>query len=74
MVNGSNSMSWKVDVVVDQVMQILLAKKAPPEVLVGSDARFLLAFMRMVPKRYFVFVYDLGYKLGVLPTPAAMLQ
>ena len=67
-------MTWKLDVVVDQLMQILLTKKAPPEVLVGTDASFLFAFLRMVPKRYFVFTYNLGFKLGIFPTPSAMLQ
>jgi hypothetical protein len=41
--------TWDLDVVVDQVVACLGAKYAPPELLIGSDARFFLPLLRMLP-------------------------
>jgi len=44
-----NRLAWKMDVVVDQMLKCLKKKSAPPELLVGADARFVIPCMRILP-------------------------
>ena len=61
--------TWKADVVIDEVLKCLKMQQSPPTLLVGTDARFLLPVLRMVPE----WCADLILKsLNRRPVPAAM--
>jgi len=44
-----SSMAWEPGVVVDEVVKNLKAKRMPPEVIVGSDGKFLFSLLRIIP-------------------------
>jgi hypothetical protein len=60
--------TWDMDVVVDQVIKCLATKYAPPELLIGSDARFSLPLLRMLP----AWCLDAPSTVFGLATPAVM--
>ena len=60
---------WKMDVVVHLVVDALKVRQTPPEVVVGSDARFLWAPFRMLPASVRGYLASAGPS-G--PVPAAM--
>jgi hypothetical protein len=60
--------TWDMDVVVDEVLKCLAAKYAPPELLIGSDARFSLPLLRLLP----AWCLDAPSTAFGLATPAMM--
>jgi hypothetical protein len=60
--------TWKVDNVVEQVLEQLKARWLPPQVLVGTDARFTLPILQMAP----AWSGDFFRRLQFRPIPAAM--
>jgi short chain dehydrogenase len=62
------SLTWDTVVVIRQVVRCLRMKHAPAELIVGSDARFLLMLVRMLPSWLISFVVQ----LNTPPIPAAM--
>ena len=63
--------TWRMQVVVDDLMALLAARSVPAERIVGSDARFGLILMRMVPHA----VVDLVQQwIPPRPLPACMQE
>jgi hypothetical protein len=62
------SLTWDTVVVIRQVVRCLRMKRAPAEVIVGSDARFLLMLARMLPS----WLISHMVQLNSPPIPAAM--
>jgi hypothetical protein len=48
-VEGPRMTTWKMEVVIDQVLGFLAAQKVPGEVAIGTDARFAISVLRMLP-------------------------
>jgi hypothetical protein len=48
-VEGPRMSTWKMEVVIDQVLGFLTAQKVPGEVAIGTDARFVISVLRMLP-------------------------
>jgi hypothetical protein len=70
-IEGPRMTTWKMEVVIDQVLGLLAAQKVPGEVAIGTDARFIISVLRMLP----VWIRD-QVMLNVSPRlpPAAMQQ
>jgi hypothetical protein len=47
---------WDMDVVVQQVIQCLRRKYVPPEIIVGTDAKYVLMLLRMMPYNVIDFI------------------
>lgn len=60
--------TWKADVVAEVVMKCLKMKHAPSDLLIGTDARFVLPILRMLP----AWCSDFLFSLNRPPIPAAM--
>ena len=56
------------DVVVQQVLQCLRRKDIPPEMIVGTDAKYVLMLLRMMPYNIIDFLMRIAYP----PIPAIM--
>lgn len=65
-----HKLTWKIDVCVDQVLQHVTSRRAPAEVLIGTDARFIFPVLRMVP----AWCADMLMTLQRRPIPAAMME
>lgn len=61
---------WDMDVVVQQVIQCLRRKDIPPEIIIGSDAKYILMLLRMLPYDIIDFITRHAYP----PVPAIMAQ
>lgn len=61
---------WKTVVCVDQVLRHLTSRRAPAELLIGTDARFVFPVLRMVP----AWCVDMLMMLQCRPVPAAMTE
>lgn len=68
----SHMVAWNMEVLVEQVMHNLLIEHVPSVILVGSDARSLLAVTRMVPA--WLFEWALSWKPFPSPRPAVMMM
>lgn len=55
---------WRMDVVVDQLMKALTTQRVSAEIVLGTDAKFGLSLLRMLPH----WAVDLGLRY-VLPRP-----
>jgi len=60
--------TWKADVVLEEILKCLKSKHTPPDLLIGTDARFALPVLRIVP----AWVADFILGLNPLPIPAVM--
>jgi hypothetical protein len=68
-VEGPRMITWNMEVVIDQVLGFLAAQKVPGEVAIGTDGRFTIPLLRMLP----VWIRDQVMAPPRLP-PAAMQQ
>ena len=59
---------WDMDVVVHQVIQTLCREYIPPEIIVGTDAKYVLMLLRMMPYS----VIDFFTRYTHPPIPAIM--
>jgi hypothetical protein len=59
---------WDMDVVIHQVIQCLRRKHIPPEVIVGTDAKYVLMLLRMLPYS----IIDVFTRCTYPPIPAIM--
>lgn len=59
---------WDTNVVIREVMECLKMKHSPPDLLIGTDARLVLPFLRMIPS----WLLDILLIANAPATPAAM--
>jgi len=48
-VNLPKLVTWDADIVTNEVMSCVKACRPPPQVIVGSDAKYVLLLLRMIP-------------------------
>ena len=60
--------TWKADVVLEEMLKCLKSKHTPPDLLIGTDARFALPILRILP----AWCADFILRLSSIPIPAVM--
>jgi short-subunit dehydrogenase len=62
------SLKWDMNVVIEQVVQCLRMKYIPPEIIIGTDAKYALLLLRMLPS----YIIDFIFYYNFPPIPAIM--
>jgi len=63
--------TWDANVVIEEVLKCVKMRHSPPKLLIGTEARFVLALLRMVPEWCADLILSISSR-SRKPVPAAM--